>query len=137
MKEVLGEHTEVLQLGGGIVRYLEEYGAEGHFRGKHYVFDHRLVEDPRYAKKTLAADGVQLADQEEVLSRCFVCGIPWDDVRGQRRCSSVACSMPVLVCRLCQSRGEDRRATLLCEICSTSGDATEKEQGPSLEQQEI
>lgn len=47
MKQVLNPETEVLQLGGGIVRYLEEYGADGHFRGKNYVFDHRLVEDPR------------------------------------------------------------------------------------------
>jgi len=124
MQHVLGGDTRIVQLAGGIVRYLEEFGANGYFRGKHYVFDHRRVEDPQYARKKLVAEGTQRIE-EEVLSKCFVCGTRWDDVEGQRRCSVATCNMPILVCRLCQSRGEDRKVTLLCELCGAVSAATQ------------
>lgn len=129
MQEELGAETKIFQLGGGIVRYLEEYGAEGYFRGKHYVFDHRRVEDPRYSQKLKNSTTAP----EEVLSQCFVCASPWDDTQGQRRCSVVTCRMPVLVCRLCQSRGDDAEATLLCELCASGASAPSPAKRPCVE----
>jgi len=142
MQDVLGADTTILQLGGGIARYLEEYGGSGYFRGKHYVFDHRQVEDPRLALKRKAvpqehaeAEGQgSCADvaqgQEDILSTCFACGKPWDDTQGQRRCSIPGCRMPLLVCKPCQSRKENRDLNLLCELCATGRALPQNAQTP-------
>jgi len=121
MQNILGFETQIFQLAGGIIRYLEEYGPHGYFRGKHYVFDRRRVEDPRYARKSLTAVEHSYV-AEEVLSACILCGKSWDDTVGHRRCSKADCNIPVLVCRLCQSRGECKKVKLFCELCAAEPD---------------
>lgn len=96
--------ARVFQLSGGICRYLEAFPTGGNFRGKNYVFDKRRLEGPGGPP----------------LSSCSICGCAWDDHRGKRKCRT--CRVPVLVCRLCQSRGEDQSAALLCELCDPASE---------------
>merc|ERR1719235_49951 len=100
IRSLVGDDVTVYQLAGGISRYLQAFPDGGFFKGKNYVFDKRRLEGPSAANTR---------------SSCFVCAAPWDDHKGKRKCSS--CKIPVLVCTLCQSRGDDRRFELLCELC--------------------
>eukprot|EP00850_Spirogloea_muscicola_P019029 SM000182S03919 [mRNA] locus=s182:57282:60712:+ [translate_table: standard] len=96
---------DVLQLSGGIHRYLETYADGGYFSGKNFVFDHRLA----VASGCLA-----------VVGTCLACGRPWDDYSAQARCA--ACRMLVLICDQCQLEGggagqEGGAGSRLCELC--------------------
>ncbi|KAL4448377.1 hypothetical protein ABPG75_005596 [Micractinium tetrahymenae] len=75
---------DVVQLRGGIQRYLETFPDGGFFRGKNFVFDERVdVEGGSGA----------------VVGTCVGCGCPWDDYRHRRRCP--CCRMLVLMCDSC------------------------------------
>eukprot|EP00850_Spirogloea_muscicola_P003766 SM000015S01266 [mRNA] locus=s15:899694:903077:+ [translate_table: standard] len=94
---------DVLQLSGGIHRYLEAYADGGYFSGKNFVFDYRLA----------VASGCSA-----VVGTCLACGRPWDDYSAQARCA--ACRMLVLICDQCQldSAGQDGGAgSHVCELC--------------------
>ncbi|XP_058075899.1 rhodanese-like domain-containing protein 6 isoform X2 [Magnolia sinica] len=98
----------VFQLFGGIQRYLEQFPDGGFFKGKNFVFDHRI------------AVGSSNAD---VLGSCLVCGSSFDDYSSRCRCTY--CRMLVLVCDGCQGEGS---ATYICELCQKHG----KGDGPVL-----
>ena len=51
--------SKVYQIDGGIHRYVEQY-PDGYFRGKNYVFDHR----------------VSLKVNDDILGSCSLCAIP-------------------------------------------------------------
>ncbi|TRY91122.1 hypothetical protein DNTS_020414 [Danionella cerebrum] len=84
---------EVLQLKGGIHKYLEQF-PDGFYRGKLFVFDQRY----------------SLAFNQDVISVCVYCGRPWDQYQ---LCSSSLCSQLVLSCSPCRERG----LTACCLIC--------------------
>jgi len=109
------EGLDVVQLSGGIHRYLEAYPDGGAFwRGLNYVFDRREAHGPS------GAPG-------RSLGRCVTCAEPWSSYKGKRRCSK--CNLLVLVCDLCQSRGTDKKqhSRLVCEVCG----AQEGESNPA------
>ncbi|GJP61128.1 hypothetical protein CLOP_g18329 [Closterium sp. NIES-67] len=89
---------DVVQLSGGIVRYLEAFPDGGFFRGKNFVFDHRLAVPPA-------------APQQATIGACCLCEKPFDDYSGRKRC--VACRMLLLVCPSCS----EPQPHITCEIC--------------------
>ncbi|OVA13568.1 Rhodanese-like domain [Macleaya cordata] len=86
----------VFQLYGGIQRYLEQFPDGGFFKGKNFVFDHRI------------SVGSSNAD---VVGSCLLCGSSFDDYSSRCRCTY--CRMLVLVCDRCQKDG----AKYVCELC--------------------
>ncbi|GJP53805.1 hypothetical protein CLOM_g12939 [Closterium sp. NIES-68] len=96
---------DVVQLSGGIVRYLEAFPDGGFFRGKNFVFDHRLAVPPA-------------APQQATIGACCLCEKPFDDYSGRKRC--VACRMLLLVCPSCsepQQPFDDYSGRNLCVAC--------------------
>ncbi|GAB2287267.1 hypothetical protein Dimus_021649 [Dionaea muscipula] len=87
---------KVFQLYGGIQRYLEQFPDGGFFKGKNFVFDHRI--------------SVGSSD-ESIIGKCLVCGSSFDDYSSRNRCT--LCRMLVLVCNDCQKE----HAEYVCELC--------------------
>ncbi|CAB4315769.1 unnamed protein product [Prunus armeniaca] len=90
-------YENVFQLFGGIQRYLEQFPDGGFFRGKNFVFDHRI--------------SVASSDAN-ILGTCLLCGVSFDDYSSRLRCSY--CRMLVLVCDSCQQR---KGSVYVCELC--------------------
>ena len=79
-----GYHN-VYQLEGGIIHYTHEAEAQGldnKFKGKNFVFDHRLGE----------------RISEDILSTCHQCGSPCDD---HTNCANVGCNLLFIQCASC------------------------------------
>jgi UPF0176 protein len=79
---------QVYQLEGGIIDYhrqVTEQGLENKFKGKNFVFDHRLSE-------TIG---------NEVISNCHQCGAPCDT---HTNCANDACHLLFIQCEKCQSK---------------------------------
>ncbi|KAL2089121.1 hypothetical protein ACEWY4_016020 [Coilia grayii] len=89
---------EVLQLRGGIHKYLERY-PDGFYRGKLFVFDQRYA----------------LTFNDDVISVCRYCGEPWDQY--ELCCEGVCCQL-VLSCGSCRERG----LTACCPTCQRKRD---------------
>ncbi|XP_020242439.1 rhodanese-like domain-containing protein 6 isoform X1 [Asparagus officinalis] len=90
-------YENVFQLYGGIQRYLEQFPDGGFFKGKNFVFDHR----------------VSVGSQDtNILGACLICGSSFDDYSSRCRCSY--CRMLVLVCYSCQGKAV---AEYVCELC--------------------
>ncbi|WOL03252.1 rhodanese-like domain-containing protein 6 isoform X1 [Canna indica] len=87
----------VFQLYGGIQRYMEQFPDGGFFKGKNFVFDHRI---------SVGSQGT------DVIGRCLLCGSRFDDYSPRCRCSY--CRMLVLVCYDCQAVPG---RTYVCELC--------------------
>lgn len=96
----------VFQLFGGIQRYMEEFPNGGYFKGKNFVFDHRI--------SVGSLDG-------NILGACLICHSPFDDYSSRCRCKH--CRMLVLVCYSCQGDNSER---YVCELCQRhcKGDRT-------------
>ncbi|CAH9087558.1 unnamed protein product [Cuscuta europaea] len=92
----------VFQLYGGIQRYLEQYPDGGFFRGKNFVFDHRV--------------SVGSSDSK-VLGTCLLCNSSFDDYSSRNRCNF--CRMLVLICKNCQNP----KSMYACELCQKNGKA--------------
>ncbi|KAL0387329.1 UNVERIFIED_CONTAM: Rhodanese-like domain-containing protein 6 [Sesamum radiatum] len=86
----------VFQLYGGIQRYMEQFSDGGFFKGKNFVFDHRV--------------SVGSSDSN-VLGACLLCGAPFDDYTSRCRCTH--CRMLVLICDSCR----EKKSTYICELC--------------------
>jgi UPF0176 protein len=79
---------QVYQLEGGIIDYhrqVTEQGLENKFKGKNFVFDHRLAE--------------QIG--EEIISNCHQCGEPCDT---HTNCANDACHLLFIQCEKCSSK---------------------------------
>ena len=127
---------DVVQLQGGIERYVQQFQNKGFFKGKNFVFDERG--DVAAATATAAlnlTDGGD-DDDDEVLGICCACCTPWGDYSARARCS--ACRMLILLCDTCaaaaaripgdtEEEDEDEEVgacehissplPLLCELC--------------------
>lgn len=82
---------EVYQLEGGIIEYarqVEEKGLDNKFRGKNFVFDHRLAEKIG----------------NEVISQCHQCGAPCDN---HTNCANEACHLLFIQCDDCKKKMEN------------------------------
>ncbi|XP_077993627.1 thiosulfate sulfurtransferase/rhodanese-like domain-containing protein 2 [Glandiceps talaboti] len=93
-----GVCKDVLQLKGGIHKYIEKY-PNGSFRGKLFVFD------DRYA----------IPANSDIISKCTYCNTSWDQYQP---CTSNHCHQLVLSCTNCQHRG----LTSCCHECQTGND---------------
>ncbi|XP_020595279.1 rhodanese-like domain-containing protein 6, partial [Phalaenopsis equestris] len=87
----------IWQLFGGIQRYMEQFPDGGYFKGKNFVFDHRISVGSR---------------DKDVLGTCLICHSPFDDYSSRCRCSY--CRMLILVCDICQG---NYRGRYICELC--------------------
>ena len=122
-------NTNVLQLEGGIERYLDAFPSGGFFAGKNHVFDRRMRVAP--PERPPGSEG-------DVIGTCMLCEALTDDYSPQCRCSR--CRLLLLVCRACcDARGggssgsdgdggrlhSDQRFELLCEGCAAAPPAAE------------
>ncbi|KAL2620214.1 hypothetical protein R1flu_000419 [Riccia fluitans] len=99
------EFQDVVQLSGGIQRYMEAFPDGGFFVGKNFVFDHRLAVP---------------SSNPLVVGSCLQCDTPYDDYSARCRCS--LCRMLVLVCTDCQvAAPQSGGAPYVCEVCIKSG----------------
>ena len=97
------DETDVLQLAGGIERYMEAFPEGGFFRGINLVFDRRLATAPPQRVS------------HDVIGRCSLCNAPTDDYAPQRRCFH--CRLLLLVCPRCCEVYPQRSPTLACGEC--------------------
>jgi UPF0176 protein len=89
----------VYHLQGGIVNYahcVREQGLENKFRGKNFVFDHRM--------------GERISG--EVIARCHQCGQPADT---HTNCRNEACHLLMIQCEACATRLEGCCSTA-CQV---------------------
>ena len=105
--------TEVLQLAGGIERYMSTYPDGGFFRGKNLVFDKRLVTAP---PSRVAPD---------VVGRCWLCAAPTDDYGPQRRCCH--CRLLLLLCPACCEVHPQGAPSLTCGACDGARKAARRD----------
>jgi UPF0176 protein len=85
--------TDVYQLEGGIVSYMEKFPNED-FIGKLYVFDNRIAmgfhtDDPKH----------------QVMGKCAECGAPSERLTN---CADIDCHRQVIACEICEAqKGQD------------------------------
>lgn len=87
---------DVYHLDGGIVKYGEQFGDEGEWEGKCFVFDRRLA--------------VGFSDKTKDIGKCVHCG---GKTSNYENCANVACNRLVLMCEA------DKQKTY-CTDCSKS-----------------
>jgi len=78
--------TDVYHLDGGIVKYGEAYGDDGHWEGKCYVFDKRMK--------------IAFSNKSKDIGECVHCGIKTSE---QINCADPSCNRQFVVCKACQS----------------------------------
>lgn len=79
--------------------------------GKNYLFDKRMEQTPQI-KKTEAVES-------DVDSKCCLCRNKWTVYRGQFKCHSTLCGVPVIVCDSCARIASTKPQSLKCELCQT------------------
>ena len=103
------ETKGVFELQGGIERYLKTHPEGGHWKGKNYVFDRRLVQVP---------EGKAGGEAEaEVESTCASCDKVWGTYRGKYKCCGAGCAVPVIVCDPCAGSSTFAPKQLMCPLC--------------------
>eukprot|EP01134_Creolimax_fragrantissima_P007875 CFRG7875T1 len=106
-----GVAKDVVQLDGGIHRYIEEY-PNGFYKGKLYVFDNRGA----IVAKGLD-EGTNIKNNNktlEVIARCRECACGYDEYKV---CESGQCSQLVLVCDSCREKSGLALVTC-CNACA-------------------
>ena len=98
--------VSVRHLKGGIHKYLDQYGADGTFHGKNFVFDRRVGAEAssHVAEKNIAEDSTvqqPMETSDTVVGRCLYCKGPYDTFTPDRVCT--VCREPTLVCDACRS----------------------------------
>ena len=83
---------DVNQLQGGIHRYIEEFGTQGYFKGKNFVFDRRIAMEPE----------VKEDKPNSVVGSCLECDEPYDELCGSRICT--VCRDLILICPTCWAK---------------------------------
>ena len=86
--------NEVYHLDGGIVKYGQEFGDEGYWNGKCYVFDKRMM--------------LAFSDKSKDIGKCVHCGTK---TSSHINCDNVACNRLVLACENCKEAS-------YCDKCS-------------------
>lgn len=94
---------EVYQLEGGIVKYGEQFGNKGLWKGKCYVFDNRI--------------SVDFGEDYETIGECLHCAKPASDYQN---CANTTCNRMMLQCPQClgekQACSDDCAAVLSAKI---------------------
>ena len=94
---------------GGIERYVKTYQQGGYWRGKNYLFDKRMEQTPQIK----AFDAIE----NDIDSKCSLCRTKWTVYRGQFKCHSTLCGVPVIVCDSCARIATAKPHSLKCELC--------------------
>jgi predicted sulfurtransferase/23S rRNA-/tRNA-specific pseudouridylate synthase len=90
---------EVQHLQGGIHKYLEEYGKNGLWKGKNFVFDGRTAASATETK--VGVDGSEEENNDDdVVGKCGYCTKPYDVFHPENVCT--VCREPTLVCTECK-----------------------------------
>jgi predicted sulfurtransferase len=125
LKKQMGDKVNgVYQLQGGIERYLKAFPDGGFWRGKNFVFDKReavsvdnFEGDGGVIRKEKKSD--TQANEEDLPSKCCVCGVKWDRYVGKKKC--YCCGVPVLMCEKCMSKKPDKtpgkELSVRCPLC--------------------
>jgi predicted sulfurtransferase len=93
----------VYQISGGIHRYVEQY-PDGFFRGKNYVFDHRI----------------SLKVNDDILGSCLLCATPCDDYAN---CLNAQCNKHFISCAPCLQKF-DGTCSEQCNLLIKTGQTT-------------
>ena len=117
LNKTLGNNIKgTFQLQGGIERYLKEFGTEGYWRGKNFVFDKREAADGSnpngdggVIRKHSSSSNTKTVVPD---AKCCVCETPWDRYVGKRKCTT--CGVPVLMCEGCMGK---KTTEARCPIC--------------------
>lgn len=78
---------EVYHLDGGIVKYGQEFGDEGHWEGKLFVFDDRL--------------NIGFSEKSKDIGACVHCN---NKTSNHINCADVSCNQLILVCENCADK---------------------------------
>jgi hypothetical protein len=98
-----GLAQDIVQLDGGIHRYLDAYPEDGGiWAGKNYTFDKRFSHGA--------------TNQAEVVGVCSSCSKPWERYQAQAKCS--VCRRETLRCRDCERGSKAKSKNLLCWLCA-------------------
>lgn len=100
-----GVAKKVLQISGGICRYVEKY-PDGFFRGKNYVFDDRIA----------------LKVNSDVLTTCDLCDIAADTYTN---CMNADCNSHFIACTPCRNK-YDYTCSVTCHTLVTSGQVKQR-----------
>jgi predicted sulfurtransferase/23S rRNA-/tRNA-specific pseudouridylate synthase len=103
---------DVRHLKGGIHKYLEEFGSEGHWKGRNFVFDGRCAasaDETRLGRQGNSVNDLSAKDttgnnasRECVVGSCVACSAPYDQFDPSHVCA--VCREPTLVCPDCTGR---------------------------------
>lgn len=75
---------EVYHLDGGVAKYGQQFGDDGHWEGKLYVFDKRMK--------------LAFSENSKDIGQCVHCG---NNTSNHENCADVSCNRLVLVCKIC------------------------------------
>jgi len=78
---------DVYHLDGGIVKYGQQFGDDGFWEGKCYVFDKRM--------------SVAFSDNTKDIAACINCGEPTSH---QENCADPACNLQFVICETCSAK---------------------------------
>jgi UPF0176 protein len=81
--------ADVYHLDGGIVKYGEYYGDQGHWEGKCYVFDRRMK--------------LAFSDVSKDIGVCIRCGA---ETSNHENCANLSCNQLVLLCEQCHDNAD-------------------------------
>lgn len=76
---------DVYQMDGGIVKYGEQFGDDGHWEGSLYIFDDRM--------------GMEFSDHAAVIGECIHCS---NNTSNYENCALASCNDLVLICESCK-----------------------------------
>lgn len=96
---------------GGIERYVKTYAEGGYWKGKNYLFDRRMEQTPQIKDSNKV--------ESDIDSKCCLCRTKWTVYRGQFKCHSTLCGVPVIVCDSCVRTASAKPQSLKCELCQT------------------
>lgn len=89
--------SEVYHLDGGIVTYGQQYGDDGLWEGKCFVFDRRLT--------------IAFSDRSKDIGRCLHCG---KNTSQHLNCANKSCNRFVLICQKCAAADNKRFCSKQC-----------------------
>lgn len=99
-----GINNPIYQLNGGIHRYLEQYGNDGYFHGKNFVFDQRIIQkiddNNNELKINSSTNSSNMNNNDRIIGKCLECRDMYDELCGSRICT--ICRDLVLICNQCQ-----------------------------------
>ena len=99
--ETVSKHTTVQHLQGGIHKYLDQFGDEGYFHGKNFVFDRRVGVDAKDHVSDKANGSNENSSNRKLVGKCLYCETTYDAFTADAVCT--VCREMTLVCIECKS----------------------------------